>query len=59
MECYLKAAILGDSLAFTNIAWYYENGFAVKKDKELALLLYKYAAENGEKHAIEDLERIG
>ena len=56
MNLYLKAAILGDSLALTNIAWLYETGTGIKKDVDLAYHLYKAAADNGEKHAIERLE---
>lgn len=55
MRLYLKAALLGDMLALTNIAWFYETGTGVKKNTDIAYHLYKTAAEAGEKHAIERL----
>ncbi len=55
MRLYLKAALLGDILALTNIAWFYETGTGVEKNTDIAYHLYKTAAESGEKHAIERL----
>ena len=55
MRLYLKAALLGDVLALTNIAWFYETGTGVEKNTDIAYHLYKTAAESGEKHALERL----
>lgn len=56
MRLYLKAALLGDVLALTNIAWFYETGISVKKNIDIAYHLYKTAAEADEKHAVERLK---
>lgn len=58
IQYYKTAAELGDSLAYSNLAYLYETGEGVEQDIVEAIRLYRIAAEDGEKHALEALERI-
>lgn len=45
--------------AFNALAYLYENGFGVERDRDEAVSLYRYAAERGFKPAQQALERLG
>lgn len=53
-----ELASIGDASAQYNIAGYFENGFSVKKDREIAIKFFKQSAENGFVPAIEKLRII-
>jgi TPR repeat protein len=45
--------------AQNNLAWCREWGNGVRKDKVVAVRLYRLAAAQGNEHAAESLERLG
>lgn len=58
IQYYKTAAALGDSLAYSNLAYLYETGEGVEQDIAEAIRLYRIAAEDGEEHALEALDRL-
>jgi len=59
LELYRLGWERGDAMAATNIAYCYEVGQGIRKNRKKAIEYYIYAAELGEEHAIEALERLG
>lgn len=58
IQYYKTAAELGDSLAYSNLAYLYETGEGVEQDIAEAIRLYRIAAEDGEEHALKALDRL-
>ena len=52
------AADRGDTLAYANIGYCYENGEGVKKDLKMAEFYYKKGAEEGDEQCSEYLEGL-
>ena len=58
IQYYKAAAELGDSLAYSNLAYLYETGEGVEQDIAEAIRLYRIAAEDDEEHALKALDRL-
>ena len=58
-ELYMLGWERGDALAAANIGYCYEVGQGVRKNRKKAIEYYRAAAETGEEHAVEALERLG
>ena len=56
---YCEAARLGDSEAQYNLGWMYANGRGVERDDTLAAYFFNAAAEQGLRHAVQMLQRVG
>lgn len=56
---YRKAAEQGLDVAQNNLAWMYELGLGVERDKDEAVLWYRKAAAQGFALARENLKRLG
>jgi len=57
-DYYLIASKLGDRTAKCNLAYCYETGQGITRDKQKAIELYTEAAQAGESHAREALKRL-
>lgn len=57
-ELYMLGYVRGDALGATNIGYCYEVGQGVRKNQQKAAEYYSRAAEMGEEHAAEALERL-
>ena len=53
-----ELAAIGDASAQYNIAGYFENGFSVDKNREIAIKFFRQSAANGFIPAIEKLKII-
>ena len=54
-----KAAENGDIDSQVSLAYAYQNGIGVKKNKKLSFAMYEKAAEQGNQEAIKEMTRVG
>jgi TPR repeat protein len=59
VDCFRKAAELGDADAMQSLGWCYANGVGVAKDFMTAVEWVRKAADSGSTEAKESLKRLG